>query len=115
MADDKKNIKRTKLYKEIRQDLLDQLERNGTYGKFFEDLVEDYMALWVIKNQLIEDIETRGVTCKYQNGKEQWGFKKNDSVSELSKTNAQMLKLLLQLGIKAQVPTADNYNEDDEL
>ena len=84
----------------IKSDLLDQLERNGTVGEFYIDLVNDYMAMWDVKNQLIKDIEKKGVSVKYQNGANQFGYKKNDSVAELQRTNNQMLKLLDHLGLK---------------
>ncbi|TDX52149.1 P27 family phage terminase small subunit [Orenia marismortui] len=85
---------------EIKTDLLDQLDRNGVKGKHLVDLVEDYMSLWDIKNDLIADIEDKGVNIKYQNGENQYGFKKNDSVTNLHKTNTQMLKILDHLGLK---------------
>lgn len=85
----------------IRQDLIDQLERRGVYGQHYLDLINDYMALWDVKNALIKDIKERGVSVKYQNGKNQWGHKKNDSVTELTKVNAQMLKILSELGLRA--------------
>ena len=68
-----------------------------------------------IKCMLIDDIDERGVVCKYQNGKDQWGFKKNDSIAELNKTNLTMTKLLLQLGIKAKIIDTTVSEEDDEL
>lgn len=105
------DLKRTKLYKDIKKDLLDQLDRNGIYGKQFKDLVEDYMSLWIIKTMLIKDIDERGVSVKYNHGGGQSGYKKNDSIAELNKTNAQMLKLLNELGIKATV--ADSGDDDD--
>jgi len=58
------------------------------------------MALWEVKNKLIKDIKEKGVTIKYQNGENQWGYKKNDSVRELTNVNNQMLKLLDALGLK---------------
>lgn len=97
--------------KEIKQDLLDQLDRNGTTGKYYIDLVDDYMDLYDTKKKLIKDIKERGVTCKYQNGENQWGYKKNDSVDQLLKVNQQMLKLLDALGIK---PSQDGDVDDDE-
>lgn len=114
MADRKavQELKSSEKYNKIRQDLLDQLDRNGTYGEQFRDLVEDYMAFWITKSLLIEDINKRGVNVKYNNGGGQFGYKRNDSVGELNKTNAQMLKLLNELGIKATV--ADS-GDDDEL
>lgn len=97
--------------KNIKQDLLDQLERQGVYGSHYLDLVNDYMALWDVKNALIADIKERGVNTKYQNGANQWGYKKNDSVVELSRTNAQMLKLLSELGLKATKFEADDADD----
>lgn len=99
---------------EIKQDLIDQLERKGVYGNHYLDLINDYMSMWDIKNDLIADIKKRGVTVKYQNGKDQWGYKKNDSISELNKTNAQMLRILNELDLKASdFEVIDD--DDDEM
>lgn len=99
---------------EIKKDLIDQLERKGVYGRHYLDLVNDYMALWDIKNELIKDIKERGVSIKWQNGPEQWGYKKNDSIAELNKTNAQMLKILSELGLKAE-PLEEIDDGDEEM
>ncbi|MFP4042886.1 MAG: P27 family phage terminase small subunit [Bacteroidales bacterium] len=90
----------SKKREKIRKDLLDQLERNGVHGEHYVDLIDDYMSLWDIKNELIEDIEDKGVNIRYQNGENQFGYKKNDSVVNLHKTNNQMLKILSNLGLK---------------
>ena len=100
---------------DIRQDLIDQLEERGVYGQHYLDLIEDYMALWDTKNALIKDIKDRGVSVKYQNGKNQWGYKKNDSVSELVKVNAQMLKILGELGLRGADFEAVTDDGDDEM
>lgn len=106
---------------EIRQDLVDQLDRKGICGSHYLDLIEDYMALWDIKNKLIKDIRDRGVSIKWTNGPinpetgeaAQWGYKKNDSIAELNKTNAQMLKILSELNLKASsAGMADDSDED---
>ena len=110
MASTKKN----ELREQIRQDLIDQLERQGIYGRHYLDLVEDYMALWDTKNDLIRDIKERGVTVRYQNGQNQWGHKKNDSVDNLVKVNKQMLMLLKELGLRAENFEADS-NDDEEM
>lgn len=99
--------------RDIKNGLLCQLEKRGIEGAQYKDLVNDYMALWNIKNQLIKDIKERGVSVEYQNGQNQKGFKKNDSISELNKTNAQMLKILQELGISATM--ISDEDEDDEL
>ncbi|MCR3760306.1 P27 family phage terminase small subunit [Clostridium felsineum] len=99
----------TILFHEIKEDLLKQLENNGTYGKHYEDLINDYMSMWNIKNRLIVDIKERGVSVEWNNGK-QHGMKKNDSISELNKTNAQMLKILSELGLKP-IPQEDDFDD----
>lgn len=96
-----KTITRTKVYREIEKDLQNQLDANGTYGKFFEDMIQDYMAMYVTKTLLVEDIQKRGTIVKYDNGGGQSGYKKNEAVDMFNKTNAQMLKLLSELGLKA--------------
>lgn len=96
----------------IKKDLLDQLERNGTSGYQYIDLVDDYMKLWEIKNKLLKDIKDRGVSVEYNNGGGQSGFKKNDSISELNKTITQMLKILNDLGLKAADLEADDGDEE---
>ena len=97
---------------EIKKDLVDQLERNGVFQKHYLDLVDDYMSLWDIKNELIKDIKKRGVSVFWCNGGGQEGQKKNDSIAELNKTNAQMLKILNELGLKAERKEPDDDNEE---
>jgi P27 family predicted phage terminase small subunit len=97
---------------EIKKDLLDQLERNGYYGEQYVDLVEAYMKLWDTFQKLTKDIEKNGVVRKYTNGENQWGYKKNDSVSERNKTVNQMLKILAELNLK---PSPKDNNVPDEM
>lgn len=97
---------------DIKNDLLDQLDRNGVFGKYYIDLVNDYMALWEIKNKLIRDVKDRGVSVYWCNGGGQEGYKKNDSIAELNKTNAQMLKILNELGLKPVKQEPDDSNEE---
>lgn len=103
----------SKLREIIHQDLLTQLKDNGTIGAHYTDLVNDYMKLWDIKNNLIVDIEERGVAVVWSNGKQR-GKKKNESIGELNKTNAQMLKLLAELGLKATELEKVSDTDDDE-
>lgn len=98
-------------YAEIKGDLMQQLKMNQTSGRFYEDMVEDYMDLWLTKNLLLSDIKTRGVTVRYNNGGGQSGYKKNDSVEQVLKVNTQMLRILDSIGIK---PTASG-GDDEEL
>ena len=107
-----KRYLQSELYQEIRKDLMDQLERNGTIGKYYTDLVNDYMDLWVTKSLLVDDIQQRGITILYNNGGGQKGRKKNDSVEQRIKVNAQMLKLLSEIGIKPSQQDGDGDDED---
>ncbi len=105
---------------EIKKDLLDQLERNGVYGKHYLDLINDYMALWDIKNKLIKDIKERGVSIRWETYNKdgevvQCGYKKNESIAELNKTNAQMLKILNELGLKPSRSDGDPDVNDLEM
>ncbi len=97
---------------EIQNDLLDQLERSGVIGEYYVDLISDYMSLWDVKNALIADIETKGVSLRYQNGENQWGYKKNDSVGELQRTNNQMLNILRHLDLNSSRAESDTYSDD---
>ncbi len=111
---DKRFKSRAKKRKEIKDSLLEQLEDKELIEPHFTDLVEDYMALWDIKSELIHDIKIKGVSVMYQNGANQFGYKKNDSVPELTKVNGQMLKLLNELGLKAS-PSEGGDNDKFEL
>lgn len=47
---------------EIKEDLLDQLARNGTTGKYYIDLVDKYMDFWDLENELIADIKREALS-----------------------------------------------------
>lgn len=104
-------MKRENKRKEIRKELLNQLKRNGIYTQYYVDLVEKYMDFWDVENDLIDDIQKRGVVVTYDNGGGQKGSKKNDSIDQRIKVNAQMLKILDSLGIKPTPVEVD----DEEL
>lgn len=104
---------RIKLLSEnIKNDLLDQLARNGTAGTQYTNMIDDYMELWGIKNSLLADIKERGVTIDVYLSGGNRNQKKNESVDQLVKINAQMLKILSELGIK---PVQEGGGLDDEM
>lgn len=97
--------------KNIEASLRKQAKEIGLIQAHYSDLINDYMSLWDVKNKLIEDINKRGVSVQGMHGK-----KKNDSVSELNKTNAQMLKLLNELGLDAaKVAKVENGDDGDDV
>lgn len=88
-------------YEELRKTLEEQLITQDNYNKITIELLEKYINFTKIEDKLNKDIENRGVSVKWDNGGGQKGQKKNDSISELTKVNAQKLKILDKLGIKA--------------
>ena len=92
--------KTTGLAAEIKRDLLDQLERADVRGGQYVSLVNDYMALWQIKEMLLADIEKRGVLVESMTGNGFVVTKKNDSVDQVTRISTQMLKVLSEIGIK---------------
>lgn len=84
----------------IKKDLLSQLNERGMTQSYYISLIDDYLYLWDVKNELVENIRENGVTITYNNGGGQSGEKKNDCVPELTKVNGQMLKLLNELGLR---------------
>ncbi|WP_370043415.1 P27 family phage terminase small subunit [Lysinibacillus sp. RC79] len=99
-----------KLRRRIEKDLREQLFEMGATQAHFMDLFDDYLAMWDVKNMLIEDIQERGVTVPGARGE-----KKNDSIGELNKTNAQMLKILSELGLKTSEIKIEGEDDDNRL
>lgn len=110
-----KKILSSEEYAETKRNLLDQLERNGTVGKYYTDLVNDFMAMWVTQCLLQEDIQHRGVNIKWDNGGGQKGIKKNESVEQSIKVNAQMLKLLSWLKLEPPEPDGGQNEQEEEM
>lgn len=104
-------ILRSKSAKKIKKNMIDQLQRAGNDNEFYMDLVNDYMDMYATKQLLVEDIKERGVRVSYDNGGGQKGYKKNESVEQRLKVNAQMLKLLSELRL---TPSYNEGGDEDE-
>lgn len=96
----------------VKKNILTQLELKGCTDEYFVNLVEDYMKLWDQKEQLNEDINSRGVKIQSFDKNGILQLKKNDSCDLLIKTNQQMIKLLEYLGIN---PNNVIKEDTDEL
>lgn len=107
------DIKRSKKYKEIKNSLIKELKKANNDTPVFLDLVEDYMALYETKTLCLDEIKKKGVYVRYQNGKEQSGYKKNEMLDVILKVNAQMLKILEKL--KIEVSEYLGYDENESL
>ena len=104
--------KKSKKYRDIKNSLLETLEKSKNNTPYFVNLVEDYMSFYETKEQAKAEIEEKGVMVEYQNGKNQSGYKKNDMIEVILKVNAQMIKILDKLGINID---GDLGFDDDEL
>lgn len=105
-------IRRKKVYKEIKQSLIDQLIRSGNDKQYFLDLVDDYMALYIEKELCKRDIEERGINIRSIGSAGQEKIGKNDSIDTKIKLHGRMLDILEKLKIK---PDADIDFPDDEM
>lgn len=92
--------------KRIETDLNKQLKEKEIKGTHYEDLVQDYLSMWDLKNKLIDDIESKGVKVSGMHGP-----KSNPAINDLNKTNAQMLRILSELGLKA---SPDDVGDEDD-
>lgn len=111
-----KQIKLNKMIEDktesIREDLKNQLISQGKFGKQFDDMIEDYLYLVELKEKLKYDIDENGIRYENTGGNGFTTFKPNESCERLLKTNAQMLKILQDLDLKAPDEGGD---EGDDL
>ena len=98
---------------QIRDDLIDQLEKKGMYHSFYKDLVEQYVDYFNMKNDLMEDIKKKGVRVDVTSGNGFTTSKANESIMLSQKVTGIMLKILNDLGLKE--PIVDDASEDDYL
>lgn len=99
--------------KAIKEDLQNQLTAQGKFGKHFDDMIEDYLYLIELKEDLKEDIRVNGIRYKTTGGNGFTTYKANESYERLLKTNAEMLKILQDLELKApdKEPSGDDEND----
>lgn len=79
----------------IKNDLIKQLESNGTVGKFYSDLVDDYMKLWDTKNLLQDDIAKRGANVPSIASTVVANIKRAGPIGELVNLNSELLELAI--------------------
>jgi phage terminase small subunit len=104
--------KRTRQRNKIEKDLLNQLGDNKNNSHYTE-LIKDYLFMWDTMQELKLDIKERGVSVFWQNSETQFGYKKNDSIREMTTVSNQMLKILNDLDLKPS--KAEEVDEDDEI
>ncbi|MBQ3408918.1 MAG: hypothetical protein IJH12_06930 [Clostridia bacterium] len=112
---EKKEKKRLKKVNEvagvIREDLKIQLELQGKVGKHFDNMVEDYIYFYRLKEDLKHDIDENGLRIASQTGNGYTTEKDNKSVDQIIKVNGQMLKILNDLELKTPDVLVNSGNE----
>lgn len=77
-------------------------------AEFYMDMIDDYVYYWSLKKKLITDIRAKGLRYETINGNGVTVEKANESVVNLQKTTATMLKILADLKLKEPVPEPEN-------
>ena len=67
----------------IREDIIIQLDSLSKFGKYYDDLVNEYLSLLSIREALKDDIYLKGVRYKFTNGNGKEQEKANESVTNL--------------------------------
>ncbi len=109
--------KKTKAYKELKRDMLDDLESRGLLGRQYTDKADEYMNLWCWLQMLNTDIMERGVYTEYQNGATQKGTTDNKSLTIATRVSSQMLNIWTALGFREQAAKSrsESASDEDEL
>ena len=104
---------KTKKYKELKADMLANLEARGLLEKVYTDKVDEYMDLWVQRIQLEQDISKRGISVLDE---KRGMMVENRSVSLEVQVSRQMLAIYQALGFRDQALDAKaGAMDDDEL
>ena len=91
----------------MEESLNKQLKLQGKTSDFYKDLVQDYLYYWSLKKQLIKDIKDKGIRYSAVNGNGIKVEKPNESVVNLQKTTATMLKILSDLNLREPMHESD--------
>lgn len=94
--------------KDVKASLEKQLELRGMNAEFYKDMIGDYVYYWSLKKKLIADIRLKGLRYETINGNGVKVEKANESVVNLQKTTATMLKILGDLKLKEPMPDREN-------
>ena len=97
--------------KKMEESLNKQLKLQGKTSDFYKDLVQDYLYYWSLKKQLIKDIKDKGIRYSAVNGNGIKVEKPNESVVNLQKTTATMLKILSDLNLREPLHESDPEND----
>ena len=81
----------------IRDDLRAQLKSQEKNGKYYDDLVNDYIYYLELRAKLKKDIRDKGLQYKTTNAAGKEIEKSNESIINITKVTSLMLKILSEL------------------
>lgn len=108
-----RNIRKQRL----KQDLFEQLKRDGKTASYWYDLAEDYLSFWETKEKLKTEIERNGAMLTVKNGQQTFR-KRNDAVVEMPKISKRMTDILEVLDVKVVEPPSNDEgggNDDSNV
>lgn len=105
------DIRRTKVYRELRQSLLEHLEGRGLKRLPYTDMVEQYMGYWVEIQQAQAEIDRDGLTIL----DERRGTPiQNPACATKRQASQELRKLFATLGFEAEAKRAAAGGDDDD-
>lgn len=107
--------KRETVRKRVKRSLTEQLKAKGADVDIFMDQINDYMAMWDLKENLKDDIAENGLRMLYITANGGKAEKDNPSVKQLPAVNKQMLMLLKQMDISTDKAVKDGGDSGDDL
>lgn len=98
---------------DIENDIKSQLDKLSKFGKFYDDLVNEYIYLIDVREKLKSDIKKKGVRYTFVNGNGIEQEKPNESIANLIKIEQIMLKIINDLDINQPMikPPSDNTKQ----
>lgn len=99
-------IKPETIRKRVEKSLKQQLVSKGADVEIFENMIDDYMRLWDLKEMYFQDVKENGLRV---DGKE------NTSPKQIPIVNRQMLAILKQLDITTENVVREDGEENDAL
>lgn len=108
-------IKTETIRSRVKKSLIEQLKAKGADIDIFTDQINDYMAMWDLKESLKADIEENGLRMMYSTANGGRAEKDNPSVKQLPAVNKQMLMLLKQMEISTDNAVREGGDKSDAL
>ena len=108
-------IKTETIRSRVKKSLIEQLKAKGADIDICTDQINDYMAMWDLKESLKADIEENGLRMMYSTANGGRAEKDNPSVKQLPAVNKQMLMLLKQMEISTDNAVRKGGDKSDAL